>query len=46
MGLLTPGYFPDTYWAEDYWTDDYWPDYGAVAATPFPLCISISPEKE
>ena len=46
MGLLTPGYFPATYWAKDYWADDYWQDYGAVAATPFPLCITIANQAE
>ena len=31
MGLLTPGYFPNTYWGEDYWNDGYWLNYGTTS---------------
>lgn len=29
MGIMHPGYFPDTYFPDRYWIDDYWADYGA-----------------
>jgi len=28
MGLLTPGYWHDTFHAKDFWHDTFWLDYG------------------
>lgn len=30
MGIMHPGYFPDTYFPDKYWIDDYWADYGPI----------------
>lgn len=35
MGLIAPGYMPDTYYADRYWSADYWPEYGAPTGDAF-----------
>jgi hypothetical protein len=40
MGLLTPGYWQNTYFAKDYWHDGYWQDYGAVTEQVYLLYLS------
>lgn len=34
MGLLTPGYWPDTYWPSAFWVDNYWLEYGTNIPVP------------
>lgn len=28
MGLIRPGYLPNTYFPDRYWVEDYWVEFG------------------